>query len=78
MAAIQKFKLIFFVPPTALNACKTAIFAAGAGKYPGPGGYTECAFTSKGTGQFRPGDAANPHVCYTRNVPLLGPRSEAC
>jgi hypothetical protein len=34
----------------------------GAGKYPGPGGYTECALVSKGTGQFKPGASANPHV----------------
>jgi hypothetical protein len=62
MSVTQRFKLVFYVPPTALNACKTAIFTAGAGKYPGPGGYTECAFMSKGTGQFKPGDSANPHV----------------
>ncbi|KAF2018404.1 hypothetical protein BU24DRAFT_421393 [Aaosphaeria arxii CBS 175.79] len=62
MAAIQKFKIVFFVPPSALSACKTAIFNAGAGRFPGPAGYTECAFTSKGVGQFRPGDAANPHI----------------
>jgi hypothetical protein len=62
-SVIQKFKLVFFVPPTALTACKTAIFAAGAGRFPGAGGYTECCFTTKGIGQFRPGDAANPHVC---------------
>ncbi|KAF2470456.1 uncharacterized protein BDR25DRAFT_34994, partial [Lindgomyces ingoldianus] len=59
---IQKFKLIFFVPQSSLSACKTAIFAAGAGRYPGPGGYTECCFVSKGLGQFRPGDAANPNI----------------
>ncbi|KAF2738014.1 hypothetical protein EJ04DRAFT_509959 [Polyplosphaeria fusca] len=58
----QKFKLVYFVPLSALSATKTAIFAAGAGRYPGPGGYTECAFTTHGTGQFRPGDAANPHI----------------
>ncbi|RMZ70181.1 structural toxin [Pyrenophora seminiperda CCB06] len=56
------FKLVFFVPPPALDACKAAIFGAGAGRFPGPGGYTECCFTSRGTGQFRPGDAANPHI----------------
>ncbi|PSN62620.1 hypothetical protein BS50DRAFT_124756 [Corynespora cassiicola Philippines] len=59
---VQKFKLVFFVPPANANACKTAIFAAGAGRFPGPAGYTECCFMSKGTGQFRPGDAANPHI----------------
>ena len=58
-ATITKFKLVFFVPPNSLKACQTAIFAVGAGRYPG---YTECCFTSRGTGQFRPGQEANPHV----------------
>ncbi|KAF3047382.1 hypothetical protein E8E12_000841 [Didymella heteroderae] len=62
MCTLQKFKLVFFVPPSSLQACKSAIFAAGAGRFPGTGGYTECCFTSKGTGQFRPGDTANPHI----------------
>ncbi|KAF2752239.1 hypothetical protein M011DRAFT_19185 [Sporormia fimetaria CBS 119925] len=61
-AAAQKFKLVFFVPPSALAACKTAIFNAGAGRYPGVGAYTECAFTTRGVGQFRPGDTANPNI----------------
>ncbi|KAF1837974.1 hypothetical protein BDW02DRAFT_565478 [Decorospora gaudefroyi] len=60
--SVQKFKLIFFVPPSALSACKSAIFTAGAGRFPGAGGYTEVCFTSRGTGQFKPGDAANPHI----------------
>ena len=61
--ALQRFKLIFFVPPAFLSACKAAIFAAGAGRYPGSGNYTECGFTSQpGKGQFLPGDAANPHI----------------
>ena len=63
MASVQTFKLIFFVPTSAAQACKTAIFKAGAGAFPGAGGYTECAFTTKGIGQFRPGDNANPNVC---------------
>ena len=50
------------MPPSALAACKAAIFAAGAGRYPGQGTYTECCWTSIGTGQFRPGDTANPHI----------------
>ena len=61
-AATARFKLVFFVPLTALGACKTAIFAAGAGRFPGPGNYTECCWTVVGTGQFRPGDTANPHL----------------
>ncbi|ORY11982.1 GTP cyclohydrolase 1 type 2/Nif3 [Clohesyomyces aquaticus] len=56
---LQKFKLVFFVPPSALSACKSAIFAAGAGRYPG---YTECCFVTKGLGQFRPGSGANPNI----------------
>ncbi|KAL9112172.1 MAG: hypothetical protein Q9227_003549 [Pyrenula ochraceoflavens] len=58
----SRFKLIFFAPSNALSSCKSAIFAAGAGRYPGPGGYTECAWSTMGTGQFRPGDAANPNI----------------
>ncbi|KAH6717336.1 structural toxin protein RtxA [Leptodontidium sp. MPI-SDFR-AT-0119] len=56
------YKLVFFVPQAALEACKTAIFAAGAGRHPGPGNYTEVCWTSTGTGQFRPGETASPHI----------------
>ena len=62
MSTITRFKLIFFVPPSALAACKSAIFATGAGRYPGPGQYTECCWTTLGTGQFRPGDSAKPNI----------------
>jgi hypothetical protein len=62
VATATRFKLIFFVPPSALAACKAAIFAAGAGRYPGPGNYTECCWTAFGIGQFRPGDTANPDI----------------
>lgn len=60
--ATTKYKLVFRVPVPDMDAVNTAIFAAGAGRYPGPGGYTECAWYTIGTGQFRPGDAANPHI----------------
>ena len=62
LTAAARFKLVFFAPTSAVEGCKTAIFAAGAGRFPGPGGYTECAWTSLGTGQFRPGDTANPNI----------------
>ena len=62
VSVAARFQLVFFVPPSALVACKAAIFAAGAGRYPGPGNYTECCWTAVGTGQFRPGDTANPHI----------------
>lgn len=59
---VARFKLVFFVPLSALEPCKAAIFAVGAGRYPGLGKYTECCWTALGTGQFRPGDTANPSV----------------
>lgn len=62
ISTATRYTLVFFVPQSALAACKAAIFAAGAGRYPGSGNYTECCWTATGTGQFRPGDAANPHI----------------
>lgn len=58
----DRYKLIVFTPPTALPAIKTAMFAAGAGRYPGPGGYTNAGFTTPGIAQFKPGKDANPHI----------------
>ncbi|KAH8845813.1 hypothetical protein MCOR02_007368 [Pyricularia oryzae] len=62
VAATARYKLVFFTPPAALTQCKTAVFAAGAGRFPGPGNYTECCWTVMGTGQFQPGDTANPNM----------------
>ncbi|PHH72652.1 hypothetical protein CDD80_4392 [Ophiocordyceps camponoti-rufipedis] len=61
-SALARYTLVFYAPPAAVAACKTAIFRAGAGRYPGAGNYTECCWSTSGTGQFRPGDAANPHI----------------
>lgn len=61
-AAATRFKLVFRVPASHLETCKTAVFAVGAGRYPGSGNYTQCCFTVMGTGQFRPGDTATPHI----------------
>ena len=61
-ATVSRYKFIFFVPHSALATCKAAVFAAGAGRYPGAGKYTECCWTAMGTGQFRPGETANPHI----------------
>ncbi|ROV94080.1 hypothetical protein VMCG_08262 [Cytospora schulzeri] len=57
--AATRYKLIFHAPLTAVAACKQAIFAAGAGRYPK---YSEVAFTVVGTGQFRPEAGANPNI----------------
>jgi hypothetical protein len=57
-----RYKLIFLVPPPSLAKCKEAIFTAGAGRYPGPGNYTECCSEVTVKGQFRPGDTAKPFI----------------
>ena len=56
-----RYLLYFHAPEAAVDACKAAVFKAGAGRYP-EGRYTECCFTLRGDGQFRPGHTANPHI----------------
>lgn len=58
---LKRYKLIFFVPPSHLAPCKTALFATGAGTFPG-GKYSHCCFETRGTGQFRPNDGADPAI----------------
>ncbi|GAB7357020.1 hypothetical protein MBLNU459_g7847t1 [Dothideomycetes sp. NU459] len=58
----DRYKLILFTPPVALAKIKEAVFATGAGRYPGPGDYTEACFVTPGTSQFRPGKSAQPHI----------------
>lgn len=58
-ASATRYKLIFHAPLGAVEACKQAIFAAGAGNHPN---YSQCAFTVVGEGQFLPGAAAQPHI----------------
>ncbi|PYH43148.1 uncharacterized protein BP01DRAFT_358905, partial [Aspergillus saccharolyticus JOP 1030-1] len=57
----DRYKLIFFVPHSHLDVCKDAVFATGAGTYPG-GKYSKCCFQTPGTGQFLPGEGANPAI----------------
>lgn len=52
---------LLHAPPN-LPKIKEAIFAVGAGRYPGPGGYTEVAFPTRGVGQFKPGETASPYI----------------
>ncbi|KAF7191626.1 GTP cyclohydrolase 1 type 2-like [Pseudocercospora fuligena] len=66
----QRYKLVFFTPPTDLPKIKSAIFAAGAGQY-GPK-YSECCFTTPGIGQFRPSAEANPHIGKPGEVEEVG------
>ena len=62
-----RYKLIFFVPHSHAEACKDAIFETGAGSFPG-GLYTRCCFQTSGTGQFLPGQGANPNIGAVGNV----------
>jgi dinuclear metal center YbgI/SA1388 family protein len=52
-------KLITFVPNDEFERVRTALADAGAGRI---GDYEACAFTTDGTGYFRPGDATDPYV----------------
>ncbi|CAL5875219.1 uncharacterized protein PFLUO_LOCUS9523 [Penicillium psychrofluorescens] len=58
---LERYKLIFFVPPSHLELCKEAVFTTGAGSFPG-GKYTKCAFQTRGTGQFLPNEGADPAI----------------
>ncbi|MFQ3786747.1 NGG1p interacting factor NIF3 [Halomonas sp. A29] len=53
------YKLAFYVPIEDAEAVKEAVFASGAGRI---GDYEACCFETRGTGQFRPLDGANPHI----------------
>lgn len=55
----NRVMLITTVPPLHLDAVLQALGDAGAGTI---GHYTHCAFTSIGTGRFRPDAAATPAV----------------
>lgn len=57
----DRYKLIFFVPTENAESCKEAVFATGAGSFPG-GKYTKCCFQTVGTGQFLPNEGADPTI----------------
>ena len=52
-------KLVVFVPPDALDAVRSALFEAGAGRI---GGYERCSWYAAGTGTFLGGEATSPTV----------------
>ncbi|MCI5055628.1 MAG: Nif3-like dinuclear metal center hexameric protein [Flavobacteriales bacterium] len=52
-------KLFTFVPKTAVDKVRTAIFENGAGKI---GNYDSCSFNIDGQGTFRAQEGSNPHV----------------
>ncbi len=56
---VQLKKLVVYVPTEQADSVKEALGNAGAGAI---GNYSHCLFTSSGTGQFLPGEYANPHI----------------
>ncbi len=52
-------KLVVFVPPDALDAVRSALFAAGAGRI---GDYERCSWYTEGTGTFLGGEGTSPAV----------------
>ncbi|KAK5172705.1 uncharacterized protein LTR77_002825 [Saxophila tyrrhenica] len=67
-----RYKLVFFAPPAALPPIKDAVFATGAGSYPGQGDYTKVCFTTPGIGQFLPGANAKPAIGEPGKVEEVG------
>lgn len=59
------YKLCFFVPDSHVEAVKQAVFAAGAGRI---GDYDSCSWQTRGQGQFRPTDGANPFLGEVGNL----------
>ena len=52
-------KLVWFVPESALDATRDAVFAAGAGRI---GDYERCSWYAAGTGTFLGGEATVPAI----------------
>jgi hypothetical protein len=53
------YKICVFVPETAVELVKQAMFAAGAGKI---GDYDSCCWQTLGQGQFRPLEGSSPFI----------------
>ncbi|MEI8243055.1 MAG: NGG1p interacting factor NIF3 [bacterium] len=59
------YKLTVYIPETHVEPVKTALFAAGAGRY---AGYDCCAWQVLGQGQFRPLDGSRPFLGQANQV----------
>jgi nudix-type nucleoside diphosphatase (YffH/AdpP family) len=55
----KRFKIVVYAPETHAQAIREAMSRAGAGVI---GAYTDCTFTAKGVGRFRPRAGANPTI----------------
>ncbi|PQJ15612.1 Nif3-like dinuclear metal center hexameric protein [Aureicoccus marinus] len=54
----ELLKLITYVPKEHAEALKQGLFEAGAGSV---GNYSDCSFSMRGQGQYKPSQEANPH-----------------
>lgn len=54
-----RHKLVWFVPESALDATRDAVFRAGAGRI---GDYTRCSWYTSGTGTFEGGEGTDPAI----------------
>lgn len=55
----RRCKLVWFVPPAALESTRDAVFAAGAGWI---GDYSRCSWSTLGQGTFYGGEGTRPAV----------------
>ena len=55
----EQRKLVVFVPAEALEAVRSALFAAGAGRI---GDYERCSWYTAGTGTFLGGEGTEPRI----------------
>ena len=62
MAAVSRFKLVFFTPTKDTSRILNHIFTKFPQNVGKVGQYESCAFVTRGTGQFRPGSEANPVI----------------
>jgi hypothetical protein len=53
------YKLSYFVPSQAKEKTKNALFSIGVGRF---NNYENCSFETKGIGQFKPINNANPYI----------------
>ncbi|HQV59084.1 MAG TPA: YqfO family protein [Ilumatobacteraceae bacterium] len=60
--------LVTYVPIDHTEMVLAALFEAGAGQL---GNYRECAFVTRGRGQFRPVDGANPAIGSVGKLEVL-------
>jgi hypothetical protein len=55
----KRYKIVVYVPESHADKLREAMGNAGAGKI---GNYSNCTFTIKGTGRFKPEEGSNPTI----------------